>query len=251
RDILLGSVGSYDWSYQAKEEPTNYSLMAFLSSSSSSDNEPVETSIPDATPNQTSPKTNSSGKRRSRKTCFVCKSVDHLIKYCDHHAKKLAQPTLRNYAHRRNNMQNASLTHKNPQKHKVPAAVLIQSKPVFNTVVRPVSAVVPKIMVPRPRLAHPTVTKSKSPTRRHITRNPSPKTSNSPPRVTVVKAPVTNEKHGLGYFSSESDYKSCSPNSLSDRSQPNGGYHAVPPPITRTFMPPKPDLVFHTAPTTV
>nr|GFD36227.1 hypothetical protein [Tanacetum cinerariifolium] len=26
------------------------------------------------------------------------------------------------------------------------------------------------------------------------------------------------------------------------------GYHAVPPPMTRTFMPPKPDLVFHTPP---
>nr|GEZ15260.1 hypothetical protein [Tanacetum cinerariifolium] len=40
------------------------------------------------------------------------------------------------------------------------------------------------------------------------------------------------------------------PSSLSDRSQPSGGYHVVPPLITRTFMPPKTDLVFHTAPTT-
>nr|GEV73730.1 hypothetical protein [Tanacetum cinerariifolium] len=32
------------------------------------------------------------------------------------------------------------------------------------------------------------------------------------------------------------------PSNLYDRSVPNGGYHAVPPPITRTFMPPKPDL---------
>nr|GFA92053.1 ribonuclease H-like domain-containing protein [Tanacetum cinerariifolium] len=38
---------------------------------------------------------------------------------------------------------------------------------------------------------------------------------------------------------------------LSASFQPSGGYHAVPPPITRTFMPPKPDLVFNTAPTTV
>nr|GFC54018.1 hypothetical protein [Tanacetum cinerariifolium] len=29
---------------------------------------------------------------------------------------------------------------------------------------------------------------------------------------------------------------------------PSGGYHAVPPPMTGTFMPPKPDLVFHTHP---
>nr|GEV76763.1 putative reverse transcriptase domain-containing protein [Tanacetum cinerariifolium] len=35
-------TGSYDWSYQAKEEPANYALMAFLSTSSSSDNENKE-----------------------------------------------------------------------------------------------------------------------------------------------------------------------------------------------------------------
>nr|GEU52870.1 hypothetical protein [Tanacetum cinerariifolium] len=37
-------VGSYDWSFQAEEEPTNYALMAFSSSSSSSDNEVVSCS---------------------------------------------------------------------------------------------------------------------------------------------------------------------------------------------------------------
>nr|GEX40707.1 DUF4219 domain-containing protein/UBN2 domain-containing protein [Tanacetum cinerariifolium] len=36
-----------------------------------------------------------------------------------------------------------------------------------------------------------------------------------------------------------------------DRFQPSGGYHDIPPPITGTFMPPKPDLVFNTASTTV
>nr|GEV68663.1 retrovirus-related Pol polyprotein from transposon TNT 1-94 [Tanacetum cinerariifolium] len=37
-------VGSYDWSFQAEEEPTNYALMAFSSLSSSSDNEVVSCS---------------------------------------------------------------------------------------------------------------------------------------------------------------------------------------------------------------
>nr|GFB49867.1 retrovirus-related Pol polyprotein from transposon TNT 1-94 [Tanacetum cinerariifolium] len=37
-------VGSYDWSFQAEEEPTNYALMAFSSSSSFSDNEVVSCS---------------------------------------------------------------------------------------------------------------------------------------------------------------------------------------------------------------
>nr|GEY34401.1 hypothetical protein [Tanacetum cinerariifolium] len=75
--------------------------------------------------------------------------------------------------------------------------LLTQSKPVSITVVRPVSAAVPKIKVTRPRHAHPIVTKSKSPIRRHITRSPSPKTSNSPLRVTPVKAPVVSATQGL------------------------------------------------------
>nr|GEV90895.1 hypothetical protein [Tanacetum cinerariifolium] len=37
-------VGSYDWSFQAEDEPANYALMAFSSSSSSFDNEVVSCS---------------------------------------------------------------------------------------------------------------------------------------------------------------------------------------------------------------
>nr|GFA71904.1 ribonuclease H-like domain-containing protein [Tanacetum cinerariifolium] len=38
------------------------------------------------------------------------------------------------------------------------------------------------------------------------------------------------------------------PSNLYDRFVPSGGYHVVPPPVSGTFMPPKPDLVFHTPP---
>nr|GEX81607.1 putative ribonuclease H-like domain-containing protein [Tanacetum cinerariifolium] len=241
---------SYEWSYQAEEEPANHALMAFSSSSSSSDNEVftramfdcddhlssksdeswppssiydrfqpndgptkpkqdlshtniptapiiedwvsnskdesetkalqsvpsfvqsfeqvksprhsvqhVETYILAATPKPASPKSASSGKRRNRKACFVCKSLDHLIKDCDYHAKKMAQPTTRTQG--------------------------------------PVSAVVPKLKLTRPRHANLIVTKTNSPIRRHITCSPSPKTSNSPPRVTAVKALVGNPQHAL------------------------------------------------------
>nr|GEV55704.1 ribonuclease H-like domain-containing protein [Tanacetum cinerariifolium] len=261
RDILQGSVGSYDWSFQAEEEPANYALIAFSSSSSSFDNESdescppkslydrlqpsdgyhvvpppytgtfmppkpdlvfntalttvetdhfafnvqlsptkpdqdlshtnrptapiiedwvsdfedesetkapqihVKTSILVATPKPASPKPTSPGKRRDRKACFVCKSLNHLIKDCDYHTKKKAQPIARNHAHRGNH--------------------------------KPVSAVVPKFKVTRPRHATPIVTKTNSPIIRYITRSPSPKASNSPPRVTAVKALVVNAAQGM------------------------------------------------------
>nr|GEX87427.1 hypothetical protein [Tanacetum cinerariifolium] len=137
--------------------------------------EPAEVPILDATLKPTSLKSNRSGKRKNRKTCFMCRSVNHLIKDCDYHAKKKTQPTPRNYAH----------------------GVLTQSKPVSITAARPVCAAVPKIMVTRPRHAHSIDTKSKSPIRRHITRSPSPKTSISPPRVTAAQAPVGNPQYAL------------------------------------------------------
>nr|GEV34368.1 hypothetical protein [Tanacetum cinerariifolium] len=60
----------------------------------------VKTSIPVATLKPASLKPTSNGKRMNSKACFVCKSLDHLIKNCDYHEKKMAQPTPRNHAHR-------------------------------------------------------------------------------------------------------------------------------------------------------
>nr|GEX67476.1 putative ribonuclease H-like domain-containing protein [Tanacetum cinerariifolium] len=173
----------------------------------------IKTTIPAATPVPASLKSNSSGQRRNRKACFVCKSVDHLIKDCDYHTKKMAQPTPRNYAHRGHHKQYAPLTHSKPQKHMVPTAMLTQSKPVSNTVVRSVSAAFPNISVTLPRHAYQVVTKFKSPIRRHITRSPSSRTSNSPPIVTVVKAPVVSVAQGNMSY-------------LSDFEEINGGYVA-------------------------
>nr|GEZ16446.1 hypothetical protein [Tanacetum cinerariifolium] len=288
-------VGSYDWSFQAEEEPTNYALMAFLSSSSSSDNEEhsshpnlilvfnntpndveidhpaftvklspikpdqdlsltnrpsapiiedwvsdyedesetkapqivpsfvqsteqvksprhsvqhVETFILATTPKPASLKPTSNGKRRNRKACFMFKSLDHLIKDCDYHEKKMAQPTARNHAHRGNHKHYAPMTHPTPQQHMVYAAVLTQSNLVPITAVRPVSTVVPKTRVTRPKQVKPIVTKTNSPKRRHIKRCPSPKASNSPHRVIAVKAPVVNvaqELEGITYSEDEDD----------------------------------------------
>nr|GEX21019.1 hypothetical protein [Tanacetum cinerariifolium] len=119
--------------------------------------QPVKAPILTATPKPTSLKSNRSGKRNNRKTCFVCRSVDHLIKDYNFHAKPQTQPTPRNYAHRGFNKQHALL---------------------------------------QPRHAYSIDTKSKSAFRRHMTSGQSPKTSNSPPRVTTAQAPVVNAAKG-------------------------------------------------------
>nr|GEU98308.1 ribonuclease H-like domain-containing protein [Tanacetum cinerariifolium] len=81
--------------------------------------------------------------------------------------------------------------------------------------------------------------------------------------LSQLLASQTNDKTGLGYnnqvfnssvfdcdemFSSAFDI-SLSASLLYDRYKSREGYHAVPPLYTGTFMPPKPDLVFHDAPT--
>nr|GEW13800.1 retrovirus-related Pol polyprotein from transposon TNT 1-94 [Tanacetum cinerariifolium] len=70
--------------------------------------------------------------------------------------------------------------------------ILTKSKPVYVTVVRQVSAVVPKIMVSRPRHAHPLNKKSNPSIRRYKTHNQFLKTSNSSSKVTAAKVPVVS-----------------------------------------------------------
>nr|GFA52025.1 retrovirus-related Pol polyprotein from transposon TNT 1-94 [Tanacetum cinerariifolium] len=81
--------------------------------------------------------------------------------------------------------------------------------------------------------------------------------------LSQLLASQTFDKTGLGYdnqvinstvfdcdemFNSEFDV-SMPTSPVYDRYKSEKGYHAIPPPYTGTFMPPKPDLVFHDAPT--
>nr|GFA53937.1 hypothetical protein [Tanacetum cinerariifolium] len=149
-------------------------------------------------------KPHSKGSRRTKKACFVCKSMDHLIKDCDFHARKLAH---RPYASR------------DIHKHDV--------KLIFS--------------MTRPKLASRVVSKSKSPLRRHLSRRPSSNPSNSPPRVTAAKASTVsaaqdkkgtwgNPQHALrdkGVIDSGcSRHMIGNMSYLSDFEELNGGYVA-------------------------
>nr|GEV39587.1 ribonuclease H-like domain-containing protein [Tanacetum cinerariifolium] len=157
----------------------------------------VETSIPTATSKTAILNPISNGKCKNRKPCFVCKGLDHLIKDYDYHDKKMAQTTPRNTTQRGTHKQYAQMTLTNPQRHVVLATVLPQSKLVPITAVRPVSIAVPKPSVTRQRHDKLVVTKTNSPPRRLFNRSPSPKASNSPPKVTAVKAPMVNAAQGV------------------------------------------------------
>nr|GEV13926.1 ribonuclease H-like domain-containing protein [Tanacetum cinerariifolium] len=92
--------------------------------------------------------------------------------------------------------QYARMTLANSQKHVVPTAVLTKSKLVPITVVRLVTAAVPKPHVTRPRQAQPVVTKPHTLSRRNINHSPSPKASTFPPKVTAAQASMVNDVQG-------------------------------------------------------
>nr|GFB23675.1 hypothetical protein [Tanacetum cinerariifolium] len=127
----------------------------------------------------------SKGSRRTKKACFVYKSLDHLIKDCDFYARKLAH---KKYASRDNHKQYAPVNHSKFPLDKVITAAPPQSQSVLTTAARTVSAVKPIFSMTRPKLTFRAISKSKSPLRRYLPRRPSSNPSNSPPRVTAAKA---------------------------------------------------------------
>nr|GEY17114.1 putative ribonuclease H-like domain-containing protein [Tanacetum cinerariifolium] len=140
---------SYDWSYQAEEEPVNFALMAF--SSSSSDNEISPTKPKQDLSHTTRPSapiiedcvSNSEDESETKAPKFVpsfvqsteqVKSPRHTVQPIE---TSIPAATPAPSSPKGNNKQYASLTHKKPQKHMVPTVVLTQSKQVLNTAVRP------------------------------------------------------------------------------------------------------------------
>nr|GFC80173.1 hypothetical protein [Tanacetum cinerariifolium] len=163
----------------------------------------------------------SKGSWRTKKTCFVCKSENHLIKDCDFHARKLAQIP---YASRDIHKQYAPVNHSKFPLHKVSATAPSQSQPVLTTAARTVSAVKPKFSKTRPTLASHAVSRSQTPYRRPITRLLSSNSKNSPPRVTGNPQQALKDK---GVIDSRcSRHMTGNMSYLSDFQELNRGYVA-------------------------
>nr|GEV29207.1 hypothetical protein [Tanacetum cinerariifolium] len=239
-------VGSYDWSYQEEEEPANFALMAFSSSSSSSDNEVFTRSMFDCDDYLSSESDCESWPASSLyyrfqpsggyhaipltytgtfmtpkpdlvfNTASTTIETDHLAFNVqlsptkpDQHLSHRTRPTTPIIEDWVSDSEDESET-KAPQivpsfvqsteqvktpRHSVQPVTT--SIPAATPTPTMVSAVVPKIKVTRPIYAHPIVTKSKSPIRRHLTHSPSPKTSNLPSRVTTVQALVVSAAQAM------------------------------------------------------
>nr|GEV06331.1 ribonuclease H-like domain-containing protein [Tanacetum cinerariifolium] len=161
-------VGSYDWSYQAEEEPANYALMAFSSSSSSSDNE-----VPSCL------------KACSKAYAQLHSQYDKLT---DDFRK--SQFDVISYQTGLESVEARHLVYK-------------QNESVFEE------------------------------------------------NIKLLNIEVQLRDNALVTLRQKLEKAEQERDDLKLKFQPSDGYHAVPPPYTGTFMPPKPDFVFNTAPTTI
>nr|GEU61916.1 hypothetical protein [Tanacetum cinerariifolium] len=116
-----------------------------------------------------------------QKPCFVCRSLNHLIKDCDYYEKQMVQNPVWNSAIRVNHQNSVRMTHPHSNRHVVPTAVLTRSKLVSLNAARPVPTAVTQSSVKSPwpvkhvvNKAHSPVWKPKCKVLDHVSRLTSP-----------------------------------------------------------------------------
>nr|GEW31365.1 hypothetical protein [Tanacetum cinerariifolium] len=216
-------VGGYDWSFQANEEPTNYALMAFTSSSSSSpsgfDNESVPTSLvhnryksgegyhvvpppyigtfmppkPDLvfhyapTASETVPNgLNVEPKDESEGEPMPTQKAPSFVQTSKH--VKTYRTSVKPVEH--------PTQAKNLRKDIPKSRVLTRSRLVPLNAARPVTTAISQTTVKSPKPVQHVVNKEHSPIRRPINHKPASKTSNFHQKVTTVKATKINVVQG-------------------------------------------------------
>nr|GEY18836.1 ribonuclease H-like domain-containing protein [Tanacetum cinerariifolium] len=202
-------VGSYDWNFQAEEEPTNYALMEFtFSSSSSSDNEVVSCS------------------KACTKTYATLQS--HYDKLTDDFRKSRFDV----------------ISYKTGLKS-IEARLLVyqQNETVFKEDIKLLNLKVQlrdnALVVLRQKFEK---TSSKN-----LSQLLASQTNDKIGLGYNTQVFTSFMFDCEEMFTSETD-ESLPPSPKYDRYHSRDGYHVVPPPYTGTFMPPKPDLAFYNAP---
>nr|GEW07688.1 hypothetical protein [Tanacetum cinerariifolium] len=182
---------TYDWSYQVEEEPTNFSLMAFTSSSSnsSSDNE-----------------VSSCSKAYSKSYSQLQTQYDTLTENF-----RKSQFDVISYQTGLESVEARLLVYKQNE------YVLEENIKLLNIEVQLRDTALTTL-----RQKLDTTEKERDDLNMKLE-----KFQTSSKRLTDLLASQTSEKAGLGFV-------------------PSGRYHAIPPHVIATFMPPKPYLVFHT-----
>nr|GEV64316.1 hypothetical protein [Tanacetum cinerariifolium] len=211
-------VGSYDWSFQAEKEPTNYALMAFTSSSSSSSKNEVATCSKACTKAYATLQshydklTNDLRKSQfdviSYKTCLESVEARILVYQQNETVFEEDIKLLKLDVQLRDNaLVELRKKFKKAEQERDELKLKLEknsnffqepkSKLVPLTAARPVSTVVPHNNLIRPRLAKTVGTKPHSPPRRTINHIPSPPASNFHQKVTTAKAPKVNVVTGV------------------------------------------------------
>nr|GEV85303.1 hypothetical protein [Tanacetum cinerariifolium] len=128
-------------------------------------------------------------KNWNKKACFVCRSLNYLIKYCDYYEKQMVQQPVWNSAMRMNHQNSIRMTHPHSFKNVVPTTVLTRSRLMSLNAARPVPTAVPQ------PVKH-VVNKAHSPIRRPINHIPATINSNFNKKVTTVKVNKVNAVQG-------------------------------------------------------
>nr|GEX25276.1 ribonuclease H-like domain-containing protein [Tanacetum cinerariifolium] len=131
-------------------------------------------------------------KNWNNKACFVCKSLNYLIRDCDYYKKQMVQKPVWNSVMRVNHQNSVRMTHPHSNRNVVLITVLTRSRLVSLNAARPVPTAVPHSTVKSPRPVKHVVNKAHSPVRRPINQRPTTKNSNFNKKVTTVKVNKAN-----------------------------------------------------------
>nr|GEV12574.1 hypothetical protein [Tanacetum cinerariifolium] len=214
-------VGSYDWSFQAEEEPTNYALMAFTFSSSSSSDNVVPSCSKGYTKAYATLQSHCDKLTTDfRKSQFDVISYKTGLEYIEtrllvyqqnesifeedikllklevqlrDNALVVLRQNFEKAEQERDDLKLKLEKFKTSSKNLSQTDESLPASPIYD---RPVTSVVLKPHVTRPRPAKIVVTKVYSPPRKNINHSPSPKAITFLPKVIAGKAPLVNAVKG-------------------------------------------------------